>query len=135
MPIVDTEVLFATSPRDPRHQHTLRVFKEVGSLKAPDTAILEFQTVLRARNIATSEVKVALLALHEVLWRNHVEEAKTMNTNLLALQCEIEERYRLSYFDSLIAASALVTDRQVVSDDEAFDRVPELKRIPLSRTR
>jgi len=134
MPIVDTEVLFTTSPRDPRHQHTLRVFKEVGSLKAPDTAILEFQTVLRARNIAASEVKVALLALHEVLWRNDVEEIKTVNTNLLALQCELEERYMLSYFDSLIAASALVTDRQVVSDDEAFDRVPELKRIPLSKT-
>jgi len=134
MPIVDTEVLFATSPRDPRHQHALRVFKEVGSLKASDTAILEFQTVLRARDRETSEVKVALLALHEVLWRNNVEEVKTMNTNLLALQCELEERYMLSYFDSLIAASALVAERQVVSDDKAFDSVPELKRIPLSKT-
>ena len=135
MPVADTEVLFAINPKDPRHQHAMRIFKEISSLKAPDTALLEFQTVLRAHSITPSEVKMALLALHEALRRNHVEEVKTMNTSLLALQCELEERYRLSYFDSLIAASALVLDRKVVSDDEAFNRLPDLKRIPLSKTR
>jgi len=134
MPIADTEVLFAINPKDSRHQHAMRIFKEISSLTAPDTALLEFQTVLRAHNIAPSEVKIALLALHEALRRNHVEEVKTMNTSLLALQCELEEQYGLSYFDSLIAASALITDRKVVSDDNAFNRVPELKRIPLSKT-
>lgn len=135
MPVVDTEVLFAINPKDPRHQHAMRIFKEISSLTAPDTALLEFQTVLRARGTTPSEVKIALLALHEALRRNHVEEVKTMNTSLLALQCELEERYGLSYFDSLMAASALVLDHKVVSDDDAFDRVSDLKRLPLSKTR
>jgi len=76
---------------------------------------------------------MALLALHEALKRNNVEEAKTLSLSLLAFQSEIEEKYGLSYFDSLIAASALKLDRQVISDDDAFDRVPNLKRIPLSQ--
>jgi len=38
----------------------------------------------------------------------------------------------LSYFDSLIAASALALDDQVVSVGDSFDRVPGLRRIPLS---
>jgi len=135
MPVADTEVLFAINPKDPRHQHAMRIFKEISSLTAPDTALLEFQTVLRARGTTPSEVKMALLALHEALRRNHMEEVKTVNTSLLALQCELKERYGLSYFDSLIAASALVLDRQIVSDDEAFNRLPDLKRIPLSKTR
>jgi len=98
----------------------------------PDTAALEFQVVLRARGRNLSQVKMALLALHEALTRSNVEEAKTVSLSLLAFQSELEERYGLSYFDSLIAASALTLDRQVISDDDAFERVPNLKRIPLS---
>jgi predicted nucleic acid-binding protein len=76
---------------------------------------------------------MALLALYEVLKRNNVKEAKTLSLSLLAFQSEIEENYGLSYFDSLLAASALTLDRQVISDDYAFDKVPGLKRIPLSQ--
>ena len=101
----------------------------------PDTAALEFQVVLRARGRSPSQVKMALLALHEFLTRSNVKEVKTMSMSLLAFKSELEEMYELRYFDSLVAASALTLDRQVVSDDEAFDRIPGLKRIPLSPTK
>ena len=135
MPVADTEVLFALSPKDPKHHGVLKLMKELTNLAAPDTAILEFQTVLRARGRSPSEVKMALLALHEALTRQNVKEGKTINTALLALQCDLEERYELSYFDSLIAASALSLDRRVISNDEAFDKVPNIKRIPLSKVK
>jgi predicted nucleic acid-binding protein len=133
VPVVDTEVLFALSPRDPKHQRALKLLKELVNLRVPDTAILEFQTVLRARGRSPSQVRTVLLALREALTRNNVKEEKTMSTSLLALQCDLEERYELSYFDSLVAASTLAIDHQVVSDDEAFDKVPNIKRIPLSK--
>jgi predicted nucleic acid-binding protein len=101
----------------------------------PDTAALEFQVVLRARGRSPPQVKMALLALHEFLTRNNVKEVKTMSMSLLAFQSELEERYGLSYFDGFIAASALILDRQAVSDDNAFDRIPNQKRMPLSHTR
>ena len=132
MPVADTELLFAINPRDHKHQHAMRAIKELSRLKTPDTAALEFQIVLRARGRSPSQVKMALLALHEVLSQSNVEEVNTISTTLLALQSELEERYELSYFDSLIAASALALDRQLVSDDIVFDRIPNLKRTPLS---
>jgi predicted nucleic acid-binding protein len=98
---------------------------------APDVAVLEFQLVLRARGRRPAEVKLAMLALHEALARYGVREMKTISSGSLALQCELEEKYRLSYFDSLIAAAALALDRKVISSDEAFDSVLGLERISL----
>ena len=135
MPVADTEFLFALNPRDRKHQHAMRLLKEISELMVPDTAALEFQVVLRARGRSPSQVKMVLLALHEALTRSNVEGVETVSVTLLALQSELEERYGLSYFDSLIAASALTLDRQVISDDDAFERVPNLKRIPLSSTK
>ncbi|RJS86589.1 type II toxin-antitoxin system VapC family toxin [Methanophagales archaeon] len=62
-----------------------------------------------------------------------LKEVCTTETTLFIRQTEIEEKYGLSYFDSLIAASAFKVDSAVVSDDSAFDRVQGLKRIPLGR--
>jgi len=132
MPVADTEFLFALNPRDRKHSYAMRLLKEVSGLTVPDTAALEFQVVLRARGRSPSQVKMALLAIHEALKQNNVKEVKTIDVALLAYQSELEERFGLSYFDSLIAASALMLDRQVVSDDEAFDKVPSLIRIKLS---
>lgn len=74
---------------------------------APDVVVLEFQVVLRARGRRPAQVKVALLALREVLRRHQVKEAQTLGAGLLALRCELEEKYGLSYFDGLVAAAAL----------------------------
>ena len=131
MPVADTELLFAMNPRDRKHKDAINLLKEVNGLVVPDTAILEFQIVLRARGRSPSQVRIALLALHEALTQNNVKEVKTLSVSLLAFQSELEEKYRLSYFDSLIAASALTLDRQVVSDDEAFDRIPNIKKVPI----
>ncbi|MEM2849951.1 MAG: hypothetical protein QXI36_06735 [Candidatus Bathyarchaeia archaeon] len=49
MPVADTELLFALNPRDHRHKHTIRLLKELSGLMVPDTALLEFQAVLRVR--------------------------------------------------------------------------------------
>ena len=133
MPVADTELLFALSPRDPKHEHALHAMSEVQGLVVPDTALLEFQAVLRARGRTPSQVRAALLALRQVLSSYGVREACTLSVGLLVRQCIIEEAYGLSYFDSFIAASALALDKRVVSDDRAFDRLPGLERIPLSR--
>ena len=134
MPVVDTEVVFALNPRDPKHQKALKLLEAGRGLVVPDTVMFEFQAVLRARGRSPSEVKIALLAVSEALTRHGVVEVKTVSTSLLAIQCELEEAYGLSYFDSLVAASSLAVDCRIVSDDEAFDRVLELNRIPLSQT-
>ncbi|AKG38443.1 hypothetical protein MA03_02965 [Infirmifilum uzonense] len=130
MPIADTEVLFAMNPRDDRHAKALRALRVKG-LRVPDTALLEFQVVLRARGRRPEEVAAALEALGSILAAHRVPELRTLGLGLLVRQAEIERSYGLSYFDSLIAASALAYDGVVISDDAAFDKVPGLRRIPL----
>jgi len=110
----------------------MKMLDSASDLMMPDSAAIEYQAVLRSRGRSPAQTKLALLALHEALTRKKVKEAKTISTSLLAYQAELEEKYGLSFFDSLIAASALALDRKVVSDDQAFDRVPDLKRKPLS---
>ena len=55
-----------------------------------------------------------------------------MDSALIAQQCSLESDYKLTFFDSLLAASALSLDSTIVSDDAAFDLVPGLSRIPLT---
>ncbi len=131
MPVADTEVLFAFSPTDPKHSQALHVLNTTEDLDVSDAGLIEFQVVLRGRGRSLAETRQALLALSTVLQEHHVKEVKTIDTATLSLQCEIELRHHLGYFDSLIAASALRVDGKIVSDDCAFDRVPGLERIPL----
>lgn len=131
MPVADTEVLFGFGTRDPRHSQVLRLLRGRTDVVAPDVVVLEFQLVLRARGRRPAELKMAMLALHEALSRYGVKEVSTISSSLLALRCEVEEKYGLSFFDSLVAAAALALDRKVISSDEAFDGVRGLERVPL----
>lgn len=72
------------NPRDPKHTNAVKLLKELRGLTVPDTAILEFQIVLRARGRSPSQVKIVLLALYEALIRSCVREVKTLSLNLLA---------------------------------------------------
>lgn len=135
MPVADTELLFGLGDNDPRHPNVMLLLNEIKSVQAPDTAILEFQMVLKARGRSHEQVRLAILALTKALADNKISESKTIDTTLLALQTELESKYGLSYFDSLIAVSALSLDGQVISNDQAFDKVPDLTRIPLSGRR
>lgn len=130
MPVIDTEVLFGFNPDDKKHKQVLKILSTEG-LKVSDTALFEFQVVLRARGRNPVEVSTAMKALKHIFESRKIKEASTMSTDLFIKQTEIEEKYGLSYFDSLIAASALAVDSRIVSDDTAFYRVPGLSRIPL----
>ncbi|KXB00551.1 hypothetical protein AKJ47_01070 [candidate division MSBL1 archaeon SCGC-AAA261G05] len=134
MPAVDTEALFAFNPKDSKHEQVIELLKRQSDVIAPDTALLEFQIVVRNRRRKATEVRKAMLALREALARYEVKEASTLTSSVLVHQCELEEEYELSYFDSLVAASALALDQKIISDDEAFDRIPDLERVPLSKS-
>ena len=136
MPVLDTEVLFGLNPKDRRHKAALAKLKDLREkskkIMAPDAAVSEFQIVLRGRGMRGAVVRTTMLALHGALQLNGVEEIKTIDSSLLAAQSGIEEMYRLSYFDSLMAASALSLDGEIVSDDQIFDLIREIKRTNLT---
>ena len=135
MPVLDTELLFGFNPKDKRHESTLKILNELSKkgqkVFAPDTSIYEFQSVLRGLGKKLSEIKLAMISLKQAFEENGIEEARTLGIGTILLQCEFEEKYKLTYFDSLIAASAFALDRVIVSDDRIFDKVPDLSRIPI----
>ncbi len=132
MPVADTDLLFALNPRDKKHKNALRVISSVRGVKAPDTALLEFVIVLKARGRSAKDIREALNALKDLFEIYLIKEAKTIDTDLMVKQAKIEEEYGLTFFDSLIASSALKLDKTIISDDKSFDKVPELRRIPIT---
>jgi len=97
----------------------------------PDTALLEFELVLRGRGLPDSDVIRALNLVGAILKQFRVAQVKTLNLDLLIQHNKIMVNYGLSFFDSLIAASALSLDKTIISDDRDFDRVPGLRRIAI----
>lgn len=136
MPALDTEVLFALRTKDRLHlvarRRLTQLANENARLMAPDSAVYEYYTVVRSLGKPPSDARAVLLALAQKLKTYRVEEKSTFSIGILALQSKLEGQYGLTYFDSLIAASALSLDSIIVSDDTAFDRVPGLQRISLS---
>ena len=133
MSIADTDLLFAINPRDKKHDNALRVISSVRGIKVPDTALFEFVVVLKARGRSAGEIREAVNALKDVFEIYLIKEVKTIDTDLMIKQTEIiEEKYGLTFFDSLIAFSALKFDKTVISDDKAFDKILELKKIPIT---
>jgi len=134
MPVADTELLFMLNPKDPRHRKALNILEKFkGKLYVPDTALFEFETVLRSRGRSEEEIKHALLALKKIFDEYSISEASTVNLVLLVKHLELMLNYGLTFFDSLIASSALSLDSLIVSDDKAYDNIKELKRIPITQ--
>ena len=132
--MADTELLFLFNPRDPRHKYALRIIDELrGKLLVPDVALLEFEVTLRSRGRSPDEIRLALMALRKIFDDYDIQEVNTIDIPLLIRHIELTADYGLSYFDSLIAASALRIDGIIVSDDVMFDRVRGLKRIPITK--
>ena len=131
MPVADTDLLFALNPRDKKHERAIKIISSVKGIRVPDTALLEFVIVLKARGRSAKEIRDALNALKDIFEMYLIRDVKTIDIELIVKQTEIEEKYGLTFFDSIIASSALKLDKTIISDDEAFDKIPELRRIPI----
>lgn len=131
MPVLDTQVLFALNPADRKHSHVSKLLASGKGLIMPDVCLLEYEMVLKARGRKLGDIRQSLLALSKILTEAGVEEANTLGSFLLGTQMKLEGELGLSFFDSLIAASALSLDSVIVSDDSSFDDVPGLSRVPL----
>lgn len=76
MPVVDTEVIFALNPRGPKHNFTINLLKTSKNLFVPDTALLEFEIVLRLLVELVKKLWMLFLALIEYLGNMVLEKLK-----------------------------------------------------------
>lgn len=124
MPFIDTDVLFALlKPNDWLHDAALKAIKTSG-LYTSSLVFVELAVVVRR------ELNEAISTrLPEVL----PVPIKVVNFSMNAFNksSELRDNYNLGIFDAAHAATALENDGSIISSDAAFDRVKELKRIPL----
>lgn len=131
MPVADTELLFLLNPDDSRHKAAMDRLR-AGHMSVPDTAFLEFAVVLRSKGLQPAVIREIILSVADTLKGLGVGTASVLGPEVIAQAASIEEKHGLSFFDALIAASSLILDRVVLSDDAAYDRVEGLKRVPLT---
>ncbi len=91
-------------------------------------ALIEFDVVLRSRGLSAQErsEKHALLLFSYPL---AAERVTRPSPSTFVLAARLEEDYNLDYFDSLVAADAMMHDGVIISTDVEMDRIPNLRRV------
>ncbi len=129
MPILELDMMIAfVNSADTLHKLASEVFDKVvrGELEnaaIPCSAYMEYELALRSRGYDEEEIRLDLESFRSM--RNLGEVPLT--PEILLEASRLRSRYRLSYFDSLHAASALAHDKVIISVDKAYQKIPGLR--------
>lgn len=115
---------------DYQHGSAVKLFENIIRRREPryqvaTSAYLEYELVHRSRGLKEAEIFTEISSFQAL---PHLgETGLTTRTILRALL--LRQDYPLTYFDSLHAASALLSDGRIVSTDQAYDQVEGLERL------
>jgi len=129
MPIVELDMLIAfVNPADKLHIYADKLFKAIAdgklrNIRMSTSALLEYELVLRSRGYSEKDIREDLFAF-KIL----VKEIP-LTGDVIIKASELREKYGLTYFDSLHAATAIVTDDLLISSDKDYEKVKDLKVI------
>jgi len=90
-------------------------------------AYLEYELILRSRGYSEKEIRNDLNNFRDM---PNLDEAP-LTLDILIKASELREKYNLSFFDSLHAATALPSDKVIISMDPDYGRIRELRTISL----
>ena len=127
MPVIEFDTLIAfVNPADRLHRYADKIFKKIVSGKLRDvriatSALLEYELVLKSRGYSEAEIRKDISA-----FKSLVKEVP-ITSDVIVKASELREKYSLTYFDSLHAATAILTDSVLISSDRDFERVEEVE--------
>jgi len=116
---------------DRHHTVATKLFSKIkkgslGIVHVAVSALLEYDLVHRSKGYSESQIRKEVEKLLEI---RNLREAP-LTSRVLTKASTIRERYGLSYFDSLHAATALEeVDGVIISVDPAYDLVDDLTRM------
>jgi len=129
MPVIELDVLIAfVNKADRLHNIATEIFNKIttGELKGiavPTSAYIEYELILKSRGYSENVIRNDIEAFKRVKNLGEIP----LTSNIIIKASKLRETYKLTYFDSLHAASALLYDKTIVSIDEAYQRIPKLK--------
>ena len=131
MPVLELDMMIAfVNAADHHHASAVKLFENITRGREPryqvaTSAYLEYELVHRSKGLKEAEIFTEISSFQSLPRLG--ETGLTTRTILRALL--LREDYPLTYFDSLHAASALLSDGKIVSTDQAYDQVEGLERI------
>ena len=131
MPIIELDLLIAfINKADKHHSIADKIFQKIKNNKLKNihiavSALLEYELVHKSKGYKEDEIKEDLKLFQK--YPNLNEAPITTQTLIKAI--ELRKTYNLTYFDSLHAATAIQTDKKIISTDTIYDEIPQLKRI------
>jgi predicted nucleic acid-binding protein len=129
MPLLENDVIFAyLNELDPHHETAERIFKKLQggeiALDASSVSLVEMELIYRSEgreDLLLSHL-AAIAALPNVAYA-------PLTPDLVIAGVYLRQTLDLTFFDSHYAATALNLDRQIISYDRAYDKVPGLTQI------
>ncbi|MBS7612120.1 type II toxin-antitoxin system VapC family toxin [Candidatus Bathyarchaeota archaeon] len=131
MPTIELDLLIALVNREDRlHETASKLFEatargKIRNLVIATSALIEYELILRSRGYSEDDIAVDIRAFTNI---KNVGEAP-LNSKVILAAIVLRRKYRLTYFDSLHAATATLHDGEIVSTDEAYMGVKELRAI------
>jgi len=132
MPILDTAVLFAAADRQDKFHASSRRHLEQGPLGTMlgTFALVEFDLVLKSRGYS-AEGRSELMTMLMTDFPMTSSAVHPISPSTLMVSARLEDKFKLDYFDALLAGEAMELDGAIISSDREFDAISGLRRIPL----
>jgi len=131
MPVIELDMLIAyVNKADELHSVAVKIFNAIVNRKlknigVPSSAYLEYELVLKSKGYDDESISKDIQAFKNI---KNLEEIP-LSSNVIIEASRLRQTYKLTYFDSLHAASALLFDGKIISTDNAYRRVFELEVI------
>ena len=131
MPLIETDIIYAfLNKNDFYHDNANRIIKLINAgeldVKISSISLIELQLIYKSKEIEY-EFEMDLIDLQRI--NNIVWAPLDVASSLTAIH--LRKKYNLSFFDSLHVGIAINLDKQIISQDEVYDNIAGLKRIPL----
>ena len=132
MPLIETDTIYAfLNKNDIYHKYAYNIINKINegvlNVKISSACLIELQLIYKSKEIEY-EFETDLIELQRI---NNIDWA-TLDVSSSLTAIHLRKRYNLSFFDSLHAGIAINLDKQIISQDKAYDNVAGLRRIPLT---
>jgi len=126
MVIVETDLILAlASRRDRHHSEAVKVVKSVKPLRLSPYALIELDLLILSGRLK-AKIPLFYKALAKTLSYYSIDIVKPSPQHM-AKAWKLREKYRLTYFDSLHASTAIAENDILVSYDKTYLGVEELR--------
>jgi predicted nucleic acid-binding protein len=136
MPVTETDFLKAVvDPNDRLHKSSMKALQKVKKKlwHVASSALIEIDLLLKVSGISINDRFAVFQALRSEMPKDMILPI-SHQTILRAISLQRKySQIKYFYFDSIHLAIAVELDGMIVSSDETFDQIKEVKRIPLEK--